>query len=205
VEIRELQRDGVNAAASLLSRGMCDNPNNVAAFHGDSDGRKMALAPFFRILLGGLLTRGKVLGAFDGGTLVGVCGMAEPGKCRPGFVEKLQILGSLLINAAPAAAGRLAKWSGAWESHDPVRPHWHLGPVAVDGHLQGKGIGRELLTDFCRRMDEVNAVAYLETDKRENVTFYEKFGFTVAGEGQVLEVPNWYMSRPAKEPPPEGQ
>ena len=202
MEIRELQRDDVNGAASLLSRGMRDNPNNLAAFGSDPDRRQMALAPFFHILLGALLARGKIVGAFDGGTLVGVCGMAAPGRCQPGFGEKLRYLGSLLINASPSAAGRVARWGGEWARHDPSRQHWHLGPVAVDSHLQGKGIGQALLADFRRRMDEANAAAFLETDKRENVAFYEKFGFSVDLEGRVLDVPNWYMSRPAKEPPP---
>ena len=33
-------------------------------------------------------------------------------------------------------------------------------------------------------------MAYLETDKRENVAFYERFGFEVVGEHKVLGVHN---------------
>jgi hypothetical protein len=39
------------------------------------------------------------------------------------------------------------------------------------------------------------AVGYLETDRPSNVRFYERFGFDVVGEGQVLGLPNWYMRR----------
>jgi len=38
-------------------------------------------------------------------------------------------------------------------------------------------------------------MAYLETDKRENVAFYERFGFQTQAQEPVLEVPNWFMVR----------
>ena len=38
-------------------------------------------------------------------------------------------------------------------------------------------------------------VAYLETDKPENVSFYQRFGFEVTEEAQVLGIPNWFMLR----------
>ena len=37
---------------------------------------------------------------------------------------------------------------------------------------------------------------YLETDKSENVRFYQKFGFTVVAQAEILGVANWFMSRP---------
>jgi ribosomal protein S18 acetylase RimI-like enzyme len=89
-------------------------------------------------------------------------------------------------------------WGGEWARRDPAEPHWHLGPVAVDPDSQGQGIGGAMLADFCARMDGHGALVYLETDKSENVRFYEKFGFAVAAQGEVLGVPNWFMSRPAR-------
>ncbi len=44
-------------------------------------------------------------------------------------------------------------------------------------------------------MDSAHAVAYLETDKPENVTFYQKFGFETVGEAEVLGTRNWFMRR----------
>src|SRR5262249_6296183 len=87
------------------------------------------------------------------------------------------------------------KWADEWARRDLAEPHWHLGPVAVDPHLQGKGIGGALLAKFCVRMDDSGALSYLETDKSENVRFYERFGFTVIAESKILGVPNFFMSR----------
>jgi ribosomal protein S18 acetylase RimI-like enzyme len=55
-----------------------------------------------------------------------------------------------------------------------------------------------LMRVFCERMDEAWEAAYLETDKEINVRFYEKFGFEVTGEDEVLGVCNWYMFRRAR-------
>ena len=84
---------------------------------------------------------------------------------------------------------------GTWAKHDPEEPHWHLGPVAVDAHLQGMGVGSRLMQAFCAKMDAEHEDAYLETDKPENVRFYERFGFEVVSEQDVLGTPNWFMLR----------
>ena len=67
--------------------------------------------------------------------------------------------------------------------------------MAVDAHLQGMGIGSKLMRVFCAKMDAAGEDAYLETDKPENVRFYERFGYEVIGEERVLEVQNWFMRR----------
>ena len=75
--------------------------------------------------------------------------------------------------------------------------HVHLGPVAVDSHLQGQGIGSQMMREHCRRLDALRELGYLETDKPENVRFYERFGFEVIEEAPVIGVSNWFMRRPS--------
>ena len=48
---------------------------------------------------------------------------------------------------------------------------------------------------FCAQMDAARDDAYLETDKPINVRFYERFGFDVIGEENVLGVQNYFMRR----------
>lgn len=98
---------------------------------------------------------------------------------------------------------RILHWVGEWSRRDPGELHWHLGPVAVDSRLQGQGIGRAMMADFCARMDDCDALSYLETDRSENVRFYESFGFKVIEEAAVLGIPNWFMLRTARSAPKE--
>ena len=196
--LRELRWPELLEAAQLLGRGMCDNPANVRAFGPDTERRRGALTRFFLPVLRGLYRRGLILGAFSDGRLVGVSGMARPGFCQPTPREKLALIPSLVFGNPLWTPMRILRWVGEWERRDPAAPHWHLGPVAVDSHLQGRGLGSSLLAAFCGRMDDCHALSYLETDTPENVRFYERFGFRVVADAKVLDVPNWFMSRPAR-------
>jgi len=195
VKIQELSQSELAEAALVLGRGMRDNPLHVWAFGLDPLAREQALRRVFDAVLRQQMSTSVVLSARSAGALVGVCGMACPGTCQPTMTEKLRLVPLMLAGAGVGPTIRLAAWISRWARHDPKRPHWHLGPVGVERHLQGQGIGSELLREFCRRMDDEHATAYLETDKGENVTFYRRFGFRVTAEDEVVGVPNWFMTR----------
>jgi ribosomal protein S18 acetylase RimI-like enzyme len=194
--LRELKKSELNRAAQLLGRGMCDNPLNVRAFGIESRERRVrAMSHFFLPVLEGLYRRGLIVGAFNDAKLVGVCGMARPRSCQPRTMEKFRVLPKVVLANPIAAPWRVLKWVGEWARRDPKEPHWHLGPVAVDSGLQGVGIGGAMLTRFCAAMDEKHELAYLETDKSENVHFYQRFGFSVIAEDKVVGITNWFMLR----------
>jgi ribosomal protein S18 acetylase RimI-like enzyme len=193
--LRELLSAELSGAAQLLGRGMRDNPNNVRAFGPDAERRCRALTRFFAPVLRGARRRGSVLGAFRDDSLVGVSVAAPPGLCQPKAAEKLSVFPSVFFGNSIGVPLRVLRWIGEWSRRDPTEAHWHLGPVAVDAHLQRRGIGGTLMTDFCARMDRAGSLSYLETDKGENVSFYERFGFEVIAESEVLGVSNWFMSR----------
>jgi GNAT superfamily N-acetyltransferase len=98
---------------------------------------------------------------------------------------------------------RAKRWMDEWFSRDLNETHFHLGPVAVDKHMQGQGMGSAMLSAVCTWMDILGATAYLETDKPINVRFYERFGFATVREDQVLGIPNWFLRRPAGKFPSE--
>jgi ribosomal protein S18 acetylase RimI-like enzyme len=196
VTLRELQGTELTEAARVVSRGMRDNPANIQAFAiEDAARRTRSLERFFGPVLHGLSKRGIVMAAFRDGALVGVCGMARPGSCQPTLLEKICLLPAVVFGNPLATPVRVLRWAGEWARRDPTDSHWHLGPVAVDNHLQGQGIGGAMMAAFCARMDQAHSASYLETDKLENVGFYQKFGFRVIGDAKVLGVPNWFMSR----------
>jgi ribosomal protein S18 acetylase RimI-like enzyme len=123
--------------------------------------------------------------------------MMLPGECRPSAGQQLRILPRLL-SSGPRTTSRTVRWLGAWAKHDSEERHWHLGPIAVDAGLQRRGIGSLLMEVFRAQMDAAGDEAHLETDKLVNLRFYERFGFEVVGEQDVLGVPNWFMRRAGK-------
>lgn len=191
IELRPLDGAELESAALLAARSMRDNPLQSVAIGPDPERRVRVMHRGFSRLL--RLDGRPTVGAWDGDRLVGVAATAEPGHCQPSTRERLRLAPTFLM--AGRAAPRLGRWMSAWAKFDPARPHSHLGPVAVDPDLQGRGIGSMLLTDYCQRLDQTRMLSYLETDKPENVRLYERFGYKVTAETIVLGVTSWFMTR----------
>jgi GNAT superfamily N-acetyltransferase len=197
IMVRRLQSEEFAAAVEVISRGMRDNPLHIQALGPNAEVRLEGLKRMFSVVLPRLERKGLLLGAFKDAELVGVTGMVSPRKCRPTTFEWLIMLPRLLsIEVRPL--NRVGQWMREWKKHDLDEAHWHLGPVAVDAHLQRTGIGSAMMARYCAQLDQAHGVGYLETDKAVNVGFYEKFGFKTIAESNVLDIPNWFMRRPAQ-------
>lgn len=198
LEIGALDASEVGETVEVTARGMRDNPLHVAVFGDDPEARLRKLRRMFGAAARVLNLHRHLLVARDpGGAIVGVCGTVPPGECQPSIVQQLRLVPHLLANG-PRATLRTASWLGVWAKRDPQTRHWHLGPVAVDARLQGMGIGSRLMEAHCARVDAAGEDAYLETDKLSNARFYERFGYEVVGEEEILGVPNWFMLRRAR-------
>jgi len=177
---------------------MRDNPLHIAALGSDTEVRERRLTRMFTAALPFILSKGIVLGAFDSSTLVGLAGMVPPGRCQPSLKDKISFMPRMVPAVGGGGFARVGRWMAEWARRDPPEAHMHLGPVAVDLHLQGSGIGTLLMTEYCARVDRVNVAGYLETDKPANLPFYERFGFRTIQSASVLGTPNWFMKRTAR-------
>jgi len=195
MEIGTLPASEIEEALDVTARGMRDNPLTVAIFGDGPEQRRQRLRRFIGGAAGALDRGSNMLVARDAdGEIAGVCNMMPPGECLPSPSQQLRMLPSLLSNGLHIA-GRTMRWLAVWTKRDPAKRHWHLGSLVVDAHLQGMGVGGRLMQVFCAQMDAAREDAYLETDKPENVTFYERFGFEVIGEQKVFGVTNYFMLR----------
>jgi hypothetical protein len=52
-----------------------------------------------------------------------------------------------------------------------------------------------LMQQYCTVFDRMAVCGFLETDRPENVTFYERFGFRVTETARVLGVDSFFMRR----------
>lgn len=179
-------------APRLLARAFVTNPLNVAVFGRDQvDSNER----FFRIGL--TFMNGRKLAAIDGGRLVGMIHWVDSSGCQMALPDKLRILPSMINSIGPRRALRVVGWRSVWERNDPSEHHLHLGPICVSPEVQGRQIGRRMMDRYCEELDRTESIGYLETDRPENVAFYEKFGFIVSGTASVLDVPNTFMRRSA--------
>jgi len=193
VEVRDIRADEYPAAVAVLARGFRDNPLPTAIFGGDETRRVRRLDTMFAMLFRLVRTQTPLV-ALDGTVIVGVAGIAPPGTCQPTVAQRLEMLPSLL-SCGPGSLVRVGRWMGAWGALDPTETHSHLGPFAVDADLRGRGVGSQILQEYCRRLDTANLMGYLETETEDNVRLYSRFGFEVTARRPVLGVPNWFMRR----------
>jgi len=134
------------------------------------------------------------------GRILGGMWIAKWPACQ---ARSLKGILSVILSAVRAAGGlapliRATKIYGGWKKHDHQKPHWHLMAIGIEPDFQGKGIGSQMMKLYCDIIDRNKLEAYRETDRHENVIFYERFGFKVVGEEIKIGVKNWFMLRPAK-------
>lgn len=218
IELDTLRPEELPLAAGVAARGMRDNPSSIALFEDDPVRRVRGLEPIYQWVLGSL--QGPVLVARRNGIIVGLAALAPPEQCffrQTAAQQKIVGVGDMraavtvprvpwrlvlpLLRLGPGALSRLSAWGEMGMRHDPQVRHQHVELVVVEAALQGLGIGGVLMDALCREMDAVGDVAYLETDKQENLRFYERFGFEVTGEAAVHDTTNWYMQRRARPQP----
>ena len=107
--------------------------------------------------------------------------------------------------AAPARFGfRDFKAFGAFVGHtDKVhrqalpRPHYYLLTLGVAPSSQGTGAGGRLLRSMIERARREQTPCYLETQRPENVSIYQRFAFEVTSDEVIpdVELRNWGMVR----------
>jgi GNAT superfamily N-acetyltransferase len=198
VAVTELAPHEMEYAVGVLARSYRDAPLSLAIYGDDLRRRLRSVERVFVRRISAMDPPPLV--ACRDEVIIGVCGMATPGAC--------QLSVSRQERAAAAGRGgsstlrKILEMAAEWDRHHPDEPHWHLGPVAVEPASRRNGVGGRMVERFCELVDGGGGMAFLETDRRENVRFFERFGFVTVAEGDVLGVPNWFMRRePAGDKP----
>jgi ribosomal protein S18 acetylase RimI-like enzyme len=195
VEVRDLAAGELAAAGGVAGRALSDNPT-FRWVSGDEPVARVATAlEVFVAFVEGMTS--PQLGAFLGRHVVGIAGCAPPDTCV-GHVAPPEWRTPPAEIGPPGDESRaLFVWS-LYASHDLDERHWHVGPVSVEPALQGQGIGGALLRPLCERLDTTGEVAWLETDKPDNVAFYRRHGFDVSEEIVTHGFTTWFMRRPPR-------
>jgi GNAT superfamily N-acetyltransferase len=75
----------------------------------------------------------------------------------------------------------------AHHRHHP--PHFYLRAIGVDPSAHGRGFGSSLVRPMLERADARQVGSFLQTATRDNVSWYERFGFTIAA--TYRPTPSW--------------
>ncbi len=193
IEVGDTRPEEVEAAVTVAARAMCTSPMAYAMLGDDPDRRYRHTRRLFDRLYRLARDQRPLVARLDG-RIVASTNDLVLGACRARPIDIVRTLPALAITG-PRAAVRTVRWFNDWEHRDPDRAHAHFGPFGVEPALQGKGIGSLVLREYTRRLDAAGEHSYLETEKPENVALYQRFGFEVVDEAEVIGVRNWFMWR----------
>jgi ribosomal protein S18 acetylase RimI-like enzyme len=99
------------------------------------------------------------------------------------------IVAVLTETVAPAKHEDTFSVLGQMDDAHPRFPHWYLAWFGVDGALQGRGLGGELMEHCLTIVDEDHLPVYLDTPNPRSISFYERYGFEVTGQAQAGACP----------------
>ena len=196
-EVVESDKKDISQASSVLGKAFLDQPNVMAMLDGDIIKAEKLLGTGIFALIKLNRRYNKVWVALNNGRMVGVVNVATWPRCQMSAFEKLKTVPRMMTMLGSSATKAL-KMLSTWEKQDPKKPHMHIGPLGVLPEMQGNGVGSKLMQACLAYADGENLPSYLETDRDRNVPFYEKHGFKVIGEEDILGVKNRYMWRDAK-------
>jgi hypothetical protein len=190
-EVRPLRAEERAAAGAVAGRALSTSPTSYWVSGDDAVARvRLSLDVFVPLVEG----QPPPIGALLGNHVVGVCGVAPPGQCIGATASPEMRVPPATVGEPGDASRGLYVWA-LYCGRDLDERHWHLGPVSVEPVLQGVGIGGLMLRVFGEQMDEQGEIAWLETDKPENVVFYRRAGFEVVEELTEHGLTSWWMRR----------
>ena len=194
--IETIGREHRGAAIATTSRAFWPDP--LFGFFARDPGQEHRVLPIFLgALLRDAMRHGQVWGALDDARVVGSASWLPPGATPR---SRRREVGIYAACARALLTGRNRRTGiallDAVERRHPSEPHWYLALLGVDPTRQGTGLGRALLTPVLEHCDRELEPAYLETQKPENLPFYDRFGFRVIDEVTVPgSPPVWLMWR----------
>jgi ribosomal protein S18 acetylase RimI-like enzyme len=185
------------AAVALLARAFRDSPLNVAVIGSPDPARRARVnAHGLRSLLPVAHAHGRVRALHLADELAAVL-IAAPPSAHPLPPPSLAARLRCLVGQGLRVSRRWAEVFETLAPLHPAEPHWYLGTLGVDPALQRRGLGSALLADWLAEVDGTASCAYLETDRPENVAFYQRAGFETLGETRIFSVRVFRMRRPA--------
>lgn len=168
--VRRADPAEAKAVVETLHRAFFDDPFSCYIFPDPVD-RERLHPRMFRSFLDLAFATGEVYTVADHAA-VAVWFRMPPAEDDPDFVERT-------AEICEAYGPRFKALAETLEHHHPAgEPHYHLQFLATVPERQSQGLGRTLLRDRFRQLDETGTAAYLESSSPRSVVLYEREGFT---------------------------
>ena len=197
IDVSTADRQAYPESAAIIARAFENEPTVCAILRVAPNVRTKRLASVFSIMMHTVAPRGWILQASKDGKLCGAAVMHPPGTYPIPVVSQLRITIRAVMRHGFHGLGRWMRLLNAYEKQHPKEPpHYYLELLGVLPEQQGQGIGSAMLRELTRRADAEQVGCYLETADPKNLPLYERFGFCIRAEQEVIGVRVWFMWRP---------
>jgi ribosomal protein S18 acetylase RimI-like enzyme len=142
-----------------------------------------------------------LIGAFVEGKLQGVAFISPPqNEKNNNDVESTPTSSEQKFATAigEEALMRMEAYLDLKKANKPSSPHFYLNTLAVHPQSQRKGIGSAILSHI-HQMSEQHSDSHgvaLDTQTQKNVSYYQRFDYSVSNSAVLENVTNWFMFRP---------
>jgi ribosomal protein S18 acetylase RimI-like enzyme len=137
----------------------------------------------------------------EGEQIVGIAVWFGPGHWPPSIGTQLSQLPVTLraLYRHPRALRLGATYINAVLKVHPKEHHWYLALIATDPTVQRQGVGTLLMNEGIEKMKMDGVGGYLETQKEENLAYYNRFGYDLRETVRPVPggPPYFTMSKPA--------
>jgi GNAT superfamily N-acetyltransferase len=194
-----MQRSERSAVVGMLARAFYDDPL-FNYFVPDPISQSRGLLTFMGAGVSDAAPFGEVWVAHSGAKVACAAVWLPPGKYPRGTRRDLMTN----LRGVPTFVRSGRRLSGAIRlltaldkaHHDIAGPHYYLAILGTDPLHQRTGAGTATLQPVLQRCDEEGIVAYLETQKEENIAYYARHAFDLIEKIEVSDVPPvWTLSR----------
>jgi ribosomal protein S18 acetylase RimI-like enzyme len=197
IEPVRLERAQLDDAGAVLGRAFHTNPGFMWMLP-DEASRFKKLSWFMRA--------GASVGHKDGevytpaGTVEGAAVWLPPRKTT--LTMRQMVAAGLLAAPLRWGMGPLMRFMSVTQKMEHLHKramggedHWYLMILGVDPPRQGQGVGSALIAPVLQKADASRLPCYLETDKPEDIKFYEKHGFELGEKFTVKDSPPFWTMR----------
>jgi ribosomal protein S18 acetylase RimI-like enzyme len=195
-KLYRLRMDDVDRASEVLGRAFFDDPD-IMKILPDDGVRKGKLKHFFRCFLKFGILYGEVYAPSS--DLEGISVWVHSSTKDMTFWRNVRsgFLGLMFKVSGKALSifGKYGKQMDEATKSVINEEHWFLFIIGVDPEHQRKGYGKKMIEPMLNRIDGEKLPIMLDTNKQNNVGYYEKFGFEVVKTYKVLENQHWGMVR----------
>lgn len=180
ITVRPMTRDDIGSVAAATARAFEDDP--LFSWLLPDDATRVAKSTVLYEAMFKPMLKVDFVEMSTTADCSGLAMWAGPEKWDPPTPVMLGALPRMIRAIGFGGISKLMAAMNAIKKVHPKEPHWYLAGLATDPPAQRTGVGTALVAPVLERCDRERLGAYLETQKPENVPYYERFGFRVTKE-----------------------